>query len=83
MLRPISGSGSMAVATEIMKKFGVDSKIGLITATIMGSTETTLYTIAVYTNSVGVKKTRFVLLAALCADITGMLASVAIWRILS
>lgn len=83
LLRPISGSGSMAVATEIMKKFGVDSKIGLITATIMGSTETTLYTIAVYTNSVGVKKTRFVLLAALCADITGMIASVVIWRILS
>ena len=83
MLRPISGSGSMAVATEIMKKFGVDSLIGLIAATIMGSTETTLYTIAVYTNSVGVKKTRFVLFAALCADITGMIASVVIWRILS
>ena len=83
MLRPISGSGSMAVATEIMRKFGVDSLIGLIAATIMGSTETTLYTIAVYTNSVGVKKTRFVLFAALCADITGMIASVVIWRILS
>ena len=83
ILRPISGSGSMAVATEIMKRFGVDSLIGLIAATIMGSTETTLYTIAVYTNSVGVKKTRFVLFAALCADITGMIASVVIWRILS
>lgn len=83
MLRPISGSGSMAIATEIMRKFGVDSLIGLIAATIMGSTETTLYTIAVYSNSVGVKKTRFVLLAALCADITGMIASVVIWRILS
>ena len=83
LLRPISGSGSMAIATEIMRKFGVDSFIGLITATIMGSTETTLYTIAVYTNSVGIKKIRFVLFAALCADITGMLASVAIWRILS
>lgn len=83
ILRPISGSGSMAIATELMKQFGVDSKIGLITATIMGSTETTLYTIAVYTKSVEIKKTRFVLLAALCADITGMLASVVIWRILS
>ena len=66
-----------------LKKFGVDSIIGLIAATIMGSTETTLYTIAVYTNSVGIKKTRFVLLAALCADIAGMIASVVIWRILS
>lgn len=83
MLRPISGSGSMAIATEIMKKFGVDSFIGLIAATIMGSTETTLYTIAVYTNSVDIKKIRFVLFASLCADITGMIASVAIWRILS
>ena len=83
MLRPISGSGSMAVATELMKKFGVDSFIGLITATIMGATETTLYTIAVYTGSVGVKKTRFVLFASLCADIAGMIASVVIWRILS
>lgn len=83
MLRPISGSGSMAIATDIMSKFGVDSKIGLITATIMGSTETTLYTIAIYSNSVGVKKTRFVLFASLCADITGMIASVIIWRFLS
>lgn len=83
LLRPISGSASTAVATNIMQANGVDSKIGLITATIMGSTETTLYTIAVYTSSVGVKRTRFVLWAALLADITGMLASVIIWRFLS
>ena len=83
ILRPISGSGSIAVATELMKKFGVDSLIGLIVATIMGSTETTLYTIAVYTSSVNIKKTRFVLFAALMADLTGIIASVVIWRILS
>ncbi len=83
ILRPISGSASIAVATDIMNKFGVDSNIGLIAATIMGSTETTLYTIAVYTSAVGIKKTRFVLYAALAADIAGMIASVAIWRILS
>lgn len=83
MLRPISGSASIAVATDIMKKFGVDSNIGLITSTIMGSTETTLYTIAIYTSAVRIKKTRFVLLAALAADIAGMLTSVVIWRILS
>ena len=51
MLRPISGSASMAVAVDIMQKYGVDTTIGLITSTIMGSTETTLYTIAVYTLS--------------------------------
>ncbi len=83
MLRPISGSASMAVATDIMKIYGVDSYIGLITSTIMGSTETTFYTIAIYTSSVGIKKIRFVLLAALIADITGMLASVIIWRLMS
>ena len=83
MLRPISGSASIAVATDIMKTFGVDSNIGLITSTIMGSTETTLYTIAIYTSAVRIKKTRFVLTAALAADIAGMITSVVIWRILS
>ena len=82
ILRPISGSGSIAIATDLMKKFGVDSLIGLIVATIMGSTETTLYTIAVYTSSVDIKKIRFVLFAALTADITGMIVSVAIWNFL-
>lgn len=80
ILRPISGSGSIAIATDIMKKFGVDSLIGLITATIMGSTETTLYTIAIYTSSVGIKNTRFVLFAALMADLTGMIASIVFWQ---
>ncbi|MBS6252851.1 MAG: spore maturation protein [Clostridium sp.] len=83
ILRPISGSSSIAIATDIMKNFGVDSNIGIIAATIMGSTETTLYTIAVYTSSVKIKKTRFVLWAALTADIVGMLASVAICRMMS
>lgn len=83
MIRPISGSASMAVAVDIMQKYGVDTTIGLITSTIMGSTETTLYTIAVYTSCVGVKKTRFVLFAALIADFVGMITSVVIWQILS
>ena len=64
MLRPISGSGSIAIATDIMKNYGVDSTIGMMASTIMGSTETTLYTIAVYTSCVKIKKTRFVLLAS-------------------
>ena len=78
MLRPISGSASIAVATDIMKKFGVDSNIGLITSTIMGSTETTLYTIAIYTSAVRIKKTRFVLVASLIADFVGILVSVVV-----
>lgn len=83
LLRPISGSASMAVATDIMSNYGVDSIIGLMTSTIMGSTETTLYTIALYTSAVKIKKTRFVLIAALLADFAGMLASVIFWRIVS
>jgi len=59
------------------------AKYGLITSTIMGSTETTLYTIALYTSAVGIKKIRFVLIAALIGDIIGMLASVIIWNIMS
>lgn len=83
LLRPISGSASMAVATDIMTKYGVDSLIGLMSSTIMGSTETTLYTIALYTSAVKIKKTRFVLCAALLADFIGMLTSVIFWRIMS
>ena len=80
MLRPISGSASMAVATDIIKSSGVDSFIGILASVIMGSTETTLYTIAVYTGSVKIKKTRFILLASLLADITGILVSIWVCR---
>ena len=83
MLRPISGSASMGVAVDIMKQYGVDSMIGKITSTIMGSTETTFYTIAIYTSCVKIKKIRFVLVAALLADFAGMLTSVIICQILS
>ena len=83
LIRPISGSSSIAVATDIMNKFGVDSNIGLMASVIMGSTETTVYTIAVYTSSVGIKKTRFVLWAALIADFVGIVTSVVVCRFLS
>ncbi len=83
ILRPISGSSSIAVGTDIMKKYGVDSKIGIIASTIMGSTETTLYTIAVYTSIVNVKKSRGILIAALIGDVVGMLISVEICRFMS
>jgi len=83
LIRPISGSASIAVATDIMNNFGVDSKIGLIASTIMGSTETTFYTIAIYTSCVGIKKIKFVLAAALIADFVGMVFSVVLWGILS
>lgn len=82
MLRPISGSASIAIATDIMKSFGVDSNIGIIASVIMGSTETTLYTIAVYTSSVKIKNTKYVLPAALIADAVGITTSIIVCQIL-
>ena len=70
-----------AVATDIIKNNGVDSFIGILASIIMGSTETTLYTIAVYTGSVKIKNTRFILIAALMADITGILVSIIVCKI--
>ena len=78
ILRPISGSSSIAIATDIMKNFGVDSKLGTIASTIMGSTETTIYTIAIYTSCIKVKKTRNILLAALSADLIGIITSIVV-----
>lgn len=66
-----------------MDLYGVDSKLGVIASTIMGSTETTLYTIAVYTSVVGIKKIRYVLIAALIGDLIGMITSVVICNIMS
>ena len=82
LLRPISGSASMAVATDIIKQNGVDSFIGILASVIMGATETTLYTIAVYTSSVKIKNTRGVLIAALAADITGIIVSLLVCRVI-
>lgn len=83
MLRPISGSSSIAVATDIMKNYGVDSSLGMMASVIMGSTETTLYTIAIYTSCVKIKKTRGILGAALIGDVVGILTSIVVCRILS
>lgn len=82
LLRPISGSASMAVATNIIKNNGVDSFEGILASVIMGSTETTLYTIAVYTSSVKIKNTRGILIAALAADLTGILVSLVVCRVI-
>lgn len=76
LLRPISGSGALAVLSDILNRFGPDSMIGRIASVMQGSTETTFYTIAVYFGAVSVKKTRHTLPAALIGDITGFLMSV-------
>jgi len=76
IIKPISGSGSMALATDIMAKFGPDSKIGMIAATIMGSSETTFYVIALYMSKVKVKDSRKIIIPALLADLASIISAI-------
>lgn len=71
LIRPISGSAALAVGTDLMVTYGVDSQIGRTAAVMLGSTETTFYTISVYFGASGIKKTRYTVPAALIADLTG------------
>lgn len=75
LIRPISGSAALAVGTEIMATYGVDSLIGRTAAVMLGSTETTFYTISVYFGAAGIRKTRYTLPAALVADLVGFLVA--------
>lgn len=71
LIRPISGSAALAVGAELMQLYGVDSAIGRTVAVMLGSTETTFYTISVYFGAAGVSKTRYTIPAALFADFVG------------
>ncbi len=82
LLRPISGSASTAIITDIFKTVGPDSEAGKIASVMMGSTETTFYTIAVYFGAIGIKNTRHTLTAALSADVTGIILSAVVARAL-
>lgn len=82
VLRPLSGSGSLGVAAEIIQAHGPDSLIGYLASTIYGSTETTFYTLAVYFGAVGIRDTRHTLPACLLADAAGILAATFIVNLL-
>lgn len=71
LIRPISGSAALAVGADLMAEYGVDSQIGRTVAVMLGSTETTFYTVSVYFGAAGIKKTRYTIPAALIADLTG------------
>ena len=71
LIRPISGSAALAVGAELMAEYGPDSLIGRTVAVMLGSTETTFYTISVYFGAVGIHKTRYAVPAALFADFVG------------
>ena len=75
LVRPISGSAALGVGAELIAAHGPDSYLGRTTAVMLGSTETTFYTIAVYFGAVKITKTRYAVPAALCADLTGFLAA--------
>lgn len=71
LVRPLSGSAALAVGAELMAEYGPDSRIGRTVAVMLGSTETTFYTISVYFGAAGIKKTRYTVPAALFADLVG------------
>lgn len=75
LVRPISGSAALGVGAELIQNYGPDSQLGRTAAVMLGSTETTFYTIAVYFGAVGITRTRYAVPAALCADLTGFLAA--------
>jgi len=75
LVRPVSGSAALGVGSELMAAHGPDSYIGRVAAVMLGSTETTFYTIAVYFGAVGITKTRYAVPAALCADLAGFMAA--------
>ena len=77
LLQPLSGSGSMALAAELMSVHGADSEIGRMAAVLIGSSETTFYTIAVYFGAAGVQKSRYAAPAALIGDLAGMITAIA------
>ncbi len=71
LVRPISGSAALAVGADLMREYGVDSTVGRTVAVMLGSTETTFYTISVYFGAAGIQKTRYTIPAALFADFVG------------
>ena len=81
LLRPVSGSASIAIVSDIFKQLGPDSASGRIASVMMGSTETTFYVIAVYFGAAGIKNTRHAVPAALIADFTGIVMAVAVTRL--
>ena len=82
IVRPISGSASLAYLNNIFTQYGPDSFIGLLSSVLQGCTDTTFYVITLYFGSVGIKKIRYSLIAGLCADLIGIIASIIIVNLL-
>mgnify|MGYP001186447828 FL=1 len=78
LLRSLTGSGSLAFTTDLMRQYGPDSLIGRIASTIQGSTDTTLYVLTVYFGAVGIRNGRYALKVGLISDLAGFIAAVAV-----
>ena len=78
LIRPVSGSGSLGVLSDILTSYGADSKVGILASVIMGSTETTFYCLCVYFSHTKVKYTKKVLICALIGDIISILTGVCV-----
>lgn len=75
VIRPLSGSGALAVGSDLMRQYGPDSYIGRCAAVMLGCTETTFYTVAVYFGAAGIKRTRYTIPAALTADLAAFFSA--------
>ncbi|WP_432662247.1 spore maturation protein [Wukongibacter baidiensis] len=80
LLKPISGSGSLAMVKDLVNTYGPDSFVGRIASTMMGSSETIFYTMAIYFGAVGIKKARHTLFCAMIAHLAGVIASVMVCK---
>lgn len=82
LLRPLSGSGALVAFQQILSQYGPDSFVGRVASVLMGSTETTFYTIALYCSAANIQNSRYAAPASLCADLMGFAASAAAVRLL-
>lgn len=82
LLRPVSGGGSIGILTDLVNRFGPDTMVGRTASVMMGSTETTFYTLTVYFGAVGIKNTRHALPSALFADVVGIVSSVVVCQLI-
>lgn len=82
ILRPLTGTGSLAFTTDLIKTYGPDSMIGRIASTIQGSTDTTLYVLTVYFGAVGIRNGRYALKVGLFSDVVGFIAAIAVCLLL-
>ncbi|MEA4926662.1 MAG: spore maturation protein [Syntrophomonadaceae bacterium] len=82
VMRPLSGSGALGLATELMRVYGPDSLLGRLASVMQGTTDTTFFVLTVYFGSVGIKRFKYAVITGLSADITGLIASVYICNLL-